>query len=61
MTYLTTRQVAARLGVDVATVSRWAGRGLLPYAVKVPGRTGAYLFDPGVIDVVTRHRQEANA
>jgi hypothetical protein len=47
--------------VDVATVSRWAGRGLLPYAVKVPGRTGAYLFDPGVIDVVKRHRQEANA
>ena len=49
-TYLTTKQVAERLGKSVATVNRMAADGRLPYAVKVPGETGAYLFDPADIE-----------
>ena len=48
-TYLTTEQVAKRLGISTATVKRMAADGRLPYAVKVPTDTGAYLFDPDVI------------
>ena len=48
-TYLTTRQVAERLGKSVATVKRMAADGRLPHAVKVPGDTGAYLFERHVI------------
>lgn len=42
--YITTRQVAAALGVNVATVNRWARTGRLPVAVKAPGRYGANLY-----------------
>jgi excisionase family DNA binding protein len=60
---LTTRQAAERLGVDRGTVSRAAAAGRLPAAGKLPGRTGAYLFDVEVIDDAAREwkRQEANA
>jgi excisionase family DNA binding protein len=60
---LTTRQVAERLGVDRGTVSRAAAAGRLPAAGKLPGRTGAYLFDVAVIDDAAREwkRQEASA
>jgi excisionase family DNA binding protein len=51
-TYLTTRQVAERLDKSVATVKRMAADGRLPYAAKVPGTTGAYLFDPSDIDAL---------
>lgn len=47
---LTTTDVAAQLGVSVRTIHRMAKAGTLPYVVKVPGETGAYLFDPAVID-----------
>ena len=50
--YLTSSQVAERLGKDVATVKRMAADGRLPVAAKVPGRTGAYLFDPEQIDAL---------
>jgi hypothetical protein len=33
------------LNKDVSTVLRLAKSGKLPYAVKIPGKTGAYLFD----------------
>lgn len=52
-TYLTTRQVAERLGKSIATVKRMAADGRLPYAAKVPGETGAYLFDADEIDAHT--------
>ena len=41
---LTTQQVAALRGVSVRTVVRWVEAGKLSAAVKIPGRTGAYLF-----------------
>ena len=46
---LTTAQVAERLGVSVDTVQRWARAGIIAYALKVPGRTGGYMFDPRVV------------
>lgn len=42
--FLSTSQVAALKGVNVATVNRWAKTGKLPVAVKVPGKTGANLY-----------------
>ena len=41
---LTTAQVANLLGKSVRTVNRMAEAGNLPPAIKVPGKTGAYLF-----------------
>jgi excisionase family DNA binding protein len=58
---LTSRQVAERLGVDLRTVHRMADDGRLPSAGKLPGLTGAYLFDPAVIDDVAQLRQEDGA
>jgi excisionase family DNA binding protein len=49
---LTTKQVAELLGVDVDTVHRRASKGELPFVHKLPGRTGAYLFDPKVVNEV---------
>lgn len=56
---LSTAEVAARLGVTTVTVIRWARAGTLP-AMKMPGRTGAYLFDA---DTVARFaaKREATA
>jgi excisionase family DNA binding protein len=42
---LSTAQVAEVLGVSKATVKRLALSGELPHALKLPGDTGAYLFD----------------
>lgn len=47
---LTTTQVAERLGASVRTVSHWAKAGHLPVAHKLPGRTGAMLFNPADVD-----------
>jgi excisionase family DNA binding protein len=58
---LNTRQVAERLGVDPRTVHRMAEDGRLPYMAKLEGSTGAYVFDPDVIDDVTQLRQEDGA
>lgn len=40
-----TQQVARLLGVNVRTVHRMVDDGRLTAAIKVPGRTGALLFD----------------
>lgn len=55
---ITTKQVSELLGVDVRTVHRLTDSGALPHEIKVPGQTGAYLFDP---DVVERFRQQRDA
>jgi excisionase family DNA binding protein len=49
---ITAAEAAARLGVPKRTLLRWAKVGLVP-AVKLPGRTGAYLFDPADINQLT--------
>lgn len=38
------------IGKDVRTVHRLADSGALPSAMKLPGRTGALLFDREVVD-----------
>lgn len=46
-TLLTTAQVASRLGKSVSQVNRLAEAGRIKTAVKLPGRNGARLFEPG--------------
>lgn len=41
---LVTSEAAEILGVDRATVVRWAEKGKLPTLRKLPGRNGDYLF-----------------
>ena len=51
---LTTKQVADRLGVSVATVNRWAREGALPVSVKAPGERGARLYRADEIERLRR-------
>jgi excisionase family DNA binding protein len=44
--FLTSTQLAERLGVDRTTISRRVEAGTIKPAVKLPGKTGAWLFDP---------------
>lgn len=57
---MTAAQAAARLGVDRKTILRWIADGRLP-AVKLAGRTGAYLFDPADVDRLAAQRAEVPA
>lgn len=54
-----TKQVAELLGKDVRTVHRLANKGLLPAALKIGGKTGAWLFDVDVVEMYRRHRDAA--
>ena len=54
MDNLTSAQVAERLGVSVKTVHRMVLAEDLRPAAKLPGRTGAYLFDPADIETLAR-------
>lgn len=58
---LTTRQVAERRGVTVATVNRWADTGRLPIAQKLPGLTGANLFNPADVERFEAEESKASA
>lgn len=58
--FLTTAQVADAKGVNPRTVARWVKSGRLPYAVKVPGETGAYLFDPADVDALDMPAEAAS-
>ena len=54
-----TAEVARILGVRVSTVSRRVARGDLDYAMKLPGETGAYLFDRAAIERLAVERKSA--
>jgi hypothetical protein len=54
---LTVVQLAEAADVSIATVKRKALLGKLPIAIKVPGRTGAYLFHPSAVDVLRAERR----
>lgn len=49
---LTTAQAAERRSVHVRTIHRAVASGRLKPALKLPGDTGAYLFDPADIDAL---------
>lgn len=55
--HCTTQGAATRLGVDRTTITRMVQSGELPAKEKLPGRTGAYLFDPAVIERVALERE----
>jgi excisionase family DNA binding protein len=50
---LATAEVAKELGNSVPTINRWVAEGKLIPAKKLPGRTGAYLFDRATIDALS--------
>jgi excisionase family DNA binding protein len=52
---LVTAEAAEILGVDPATVVRWAEKGKLKPVRKLPGRSGDYLFSRD--DVIRRKTQ----
>lgn len=50
-----TTEAAATLGVSVRTVHRMVAQGMLSPAGKLPGHTGAYLFDLGDVLALATH------
>ena len=59
---LTTAQVAERYGASRRTITRWARDGRLPVAARLPGETGALLFDPVEVEqALAELRAEASA
>lgn len=54
-----TKKVAELLGVDVRTVHRLVERQHLPAALKIEGKTGAWLFSRDVVEMYLRHRDAA--
>ena len=55
---MSTREVAAQLGVSVRTVHRAIASGRLTPAGQLPGYRGAYYFDPTHIDSLTHPSTE---
>lgn len=54
---LTSGEAAERLGVSRMTLNRRVRAGLIPAATRLPGRTGAWLFDP---DTITALKEQAD-
>ena len=57
---LSTAQVAKMLGKSTRTIHRMADSGELPYVEKLEGLTGAYVFDPSVIELIARQQRETS-
>lgn len=57
--FITSAEVGARLGVRSATVTRWHRDGFLVAVAKLPGRTGALLFDPRDVEQAAGRRRRA--
>lgn len=53
--------IATRMGVDRTTVFRWVQLGKLTAAHKMPGSTGALLFEPEEVDrfIAAREAEQA--
>ncbi len=49
---LATVQVCERVGIDRSTLSRYVKEGRIAPAMKLPGRTGAMLFNPADVDTL---------
>lgn len=57
---LTTAEAADKLGCSASTIRRLVRSGVIE-AVKLPGRTGPFLFDPEVIDAIDPRVADAEA
>jgi hypothetical protein len=53
---ITSREAAAILGCNVATVNRMAKDGRLPLAGKLPGLRGHNLFNRTVVELIAKDR-----
>ena len=51
------REAAERLGMPTSTFYKRVKDGAIPFIVKMPGRTAAYLFDPDIIDQIEQDDQ----
>ncbi|MGB3594820.1 MAG: hypothetical protein WA994_11655 [Ornithinimicrobium sp.] len=49
-TLITASEVADRCGIDRSTLTRWIKDGIARPAQKLPGHTGAFLFDASEAD-----------
>lgn len=47
-----TVEVAKSLGLERSTLSRWVKEGRIAPAMRLPGRTGAFLFHPAEVERV---------
>lgn len=56
-----TAEAARILDLDTSTVLKMTKAGAIPYTYKIPGRTGAYLFDRRVIERIAAKRQRRAA
>ena len=52
-------EAARRIGVHRKHFNKLAATGTVPTALQLPGRTGARLFDPEVIDALAKQRGQA--
>jgi excisionase family DNA binding protein len=61
MAYMTTAEIAERYGVSRREIGRLRESGELPYEQKIPGRTGAYLFDADTVQQFFESRTRKTA
>lgn len=54
-------EAAELIGWSLRKVIREATAGRLPHVHKLPGQTGAYLFDRSVIETIAANRKRAEA
>lgn len=47
---LSSVEVCERLNIDRSTLSRWVAAGRIHVAHRLPGRTGAFLFDASEVE-----------
>jgi excisionase family DNA binding protein len=57
--FMATSEVAEQLGVSIATVNRMAKDGRLTPALKMPGRTGAFVFLRAQVEGAAADTKEA--
>ena len=56
---LSTAEAAVLLKVRPASVRRFTAEGKLPAALKMPGSTGAYLYEPEAVEALRAERGAA--
>lgn len=57
---LSSAQVCETLTIDRSTLTRWVAAERIVPAHKLPGVTGAYLFDPDEVDRLKRELSSAS-